>query len=200
MTAFEGLRLPTRRRDWRLMGRTVRLVLSLPRYAVLTVGYAWLGLSVFVFARNLGILRQVIVLGDLPPANRARVFTEMYPGLGTAYTVEQTAVLVATAVLVGINLTLLTYHVREHRLDLRDGYGSFTGIVLGTLGGGCAACGSAVFAGILSVVGASGLLAGLPLDGLEFALAAVGLLVLSIYWLAEGMRGGAIAGRPVDTP
>ena len=37
-----------------------------------------------------------------------------------------------------------------------------------------------------------------PPDGLEFALGAVVVLTLSIYWLADGMRGGEINGCPVD--
>jgi hypothetical protein len=70
--------------------------------------------------------------------------------------------------------------------------------VLGTLGAGCAACGSAVLAGLLSLVGGSGLLLLLPLDGLEFALGSGVVLLLSVFWLADGMRGGEINGCPVD--
>lgn len=180
------------------MGRTARLVLSVPRYAVLAVLYAYLGLSVFVFARNFSLLRDVIVLGNLPLGDRLQLLAAMYPGVSTAYTIEQSVVLLVTAVLIGVDLAMLTYHVRVHRLTLRDGSGSITGVLLGTIGGGCAACGSALFVGILSLVGAGGLLTALPLDGLEFALGAMVLLVLSIYWLAEGMRGGEIAGCPVE--
>lgn len=180
------------------MARTVRLVLSIPRYAAVAILYTVIGLSVFVFARNFSLLHEVILFGNLPIGNRLRVLSGMYPGLGSAYTVDQAAVLLLTGVLIGIDLALLTYHLVEHRVSLRGGSGGLAGVVFGTLGGGCAACGSAVFAGILSIVGAGGLLAALPLDGLEFALLAVGMLVLSIYWLADGMRGGEIAGCPVD--
>jgi len=71
-------------------------------------------------------------------------------------------------------------------------------VILGALGAGCAACGSAVLAGVLSLVGASGLALLLPLDGVEFAALASVALVLSMYWLADGMRGGSIDGCPVD--
>jgi FtsH-binding integral membrane protein len=71
-------------------------------------------------------------------------------------------------------------------------------MVLGTLGAGCAACGSAVMVGLLSLVGVSTSVLFLPLDGLEFALGAVVVLALSIYWLSDGMRGGEINGCPVD--
>lgn len=198
MGAFDTLGLPTRRSDWQLMGRTVRLVLSVPWYAALALVYTVLALSVFVFARNLRILQQVILFGDIPVTARLRILAEMYPGLGTAYTAEQTLLLVTTAVLVSVNLTLVTYHLLEHRVSLRGGSGGVGGVLLGTLGAGCASCGSALLVGILSLFGASGVLAALPLDGLEFALLALVLLVLSIYWTAEGLRGGTIRGCPID--
>jgi len=72
------------------------------------------------------------------------------------------------------------------------------GVVLGVLGAGCAACGSTVLVGLLSLLGVSVSLVALPLEGLEFALGAVVVLVLSIYWLADGMRGGRVRGCPVD--
>ena len=93
---------------------------------------------------------------------------------------------------------MVAYHVREHGLSARGGGGSAAGVVLGALGAGCAACGSAVLAGVLSLVGASGLALFLPLDGAEFAVLASVALLLSMYWLAEGMRGGVIGGCPVD--
>jgi len=37
-----------------------------------------------------------------------------------------------------------------------------------------------------------------PLDGLEFALLALVVVTLSIYWLADGMHGGMVGGCPVD--
>jgi hypothetical protein len=190
-------RVPTSVDEWRLVGRTVRLVLSLPQYAVLAVGYAVLGLSVFVFSRNLAILLQIVLGSSLPWVSRATVLVELYPIIGTAYTTLQGTVLGLTAALIGINLAVATYHVREHRLSVGQGSGSLGGIVLGTLGAGCAACGSAMLAGLLSVAGASGLLLALPLDGLEFSVLAVVMLLLSLFWLADGMRGGEIAGCPL---
>ena len=43
-------RLPTRRSDWRLMGRTARLVLGGPGYALLALVVALAGLSLFVLS------------------------------------------------------------------------------------------------------------------------------------------------------
>lgn len=198
MRATPGPSLPTSPGDWRLLARTTRLVLSIPGYAALAVLAAVGSLTVFVGLRNRDLLLNVVVFGNVPLDARATVLFELYPWVGTAFTPGQSTVLTATAALVGVDVALVAYHLREHRLSIRDGSGGVTGVVLGTLGAGCAACGSAVLAGLLSLFGAGGALALLPLDGLEFALFAIAVLVLSIYWLAEGLRGGTVRGCPVD--
>lgn len=193
-------RLPTRRADWRLMARTMRLVVGIPVYAALAVTSAVVALSLFVLPTNLPLVGDLVVGGSLPLGSRLAILLELYPFVGTDYGLLQGGVLVLTAALVGTNVALAVYHLREHRVSLATGSGSLAGVVLGTLGAGCAACGGAILAGLLGVFGVSGALTLLPLDGLEFALLALAVVVLSVYWLADGMRGGEIRGCPVARP
>jgi hypothetical protein len=193
-----GVRLPTTGSDVRLVARTARLVLSLPAYAAFATLAAVVTLSAFVLSQNLTLVADVVVGGALPLAARLRVLVELYPFVGTSYSLLSGGALVVVSALTGVNLAMVAYHVREHGLSPSGSGGSLAGVLLGTLGAGCAACGSAVLAGVLSLVGASGLALLLPLDGVEFALLASVALVLSMYWLAEGMRGGRIGGCPVD--
>jgi len=185
--------LPTRGDDWRLMGRTARLVLGVPTYALGGLVAAALALTGFVLSQNLALTSDVVA-GRVP----ASVVPQLYPFVGTSYGPLTGSVVVLVSLLVGVDVALVAYHVREHRLSAGGSGGSVVGVLLGTLGAGCAACGSAVLAGLLSLVGAAGVLTLLPLDGLEFALLALAALVLSIHWLADGMRGGEIRGCPVD--
>jgi hypothetical protein len=175
------------------MGRTARLVLGGPAYAVVAVVAAAVALTGFVLSQNLPFTADALA-GRVP----AGVLLELYPFVGTSYGPVTGSVLLLVAVLVGVDIALVAYHVREHRLSAEGGGGSLLGVVLGTLGAGCAACGSAVIAGLLSLFGAAGLVTLLPLDGLEFALLALVTLLLSIHWVADGMRGGEIRGCPVD--
>ena len=193
-----GVRLPTGRDDLRLMGRTARLVLTLPVYAAVAVLAAVLSLTAFVASLNVQFVMDVVVGGSLPPASRLTVLAELYPFVGTSFSLAQGTLLVTVALLTGLDVAMATYHFREHGLDLQQGGAGAAGVVLGTLGAGCAACGSAVLLGLLSLLGVSTSLLFLPLDGLEFALGALVVLALSIYWLADGMRGGEINGCPVD--
>lgn len=193
-----GVRLPTAPRDWRLMGRTTRLVLGRPAYGLLAAVAALVALTGFVAGLNGQVLREVVVGGSLPPANRVRVLLGLYPVLGTQFDAVQSALLVAVAVLTGVDVALAVYHFRERDLELARGGVGAVGVALGTLGAGCAACGSALLLGLLSLVGVSVSLVWLPLDGLEFAVLSIVALTLSIYWLAEGMCGGEVRGCPVD--
>jgi hypothetical protein len=176
------------------MGRTTRLVLSGPGYALLALVASALALAVFVLAQNLPLVGDVLVGGSLPLGTRLTVLV----GLFLSFEPATTLLLLVVAALTGVDVALVTYHLREHRVSLGEGGGSLLGVVLGTLGAGCAACGSVLLAGVLAAVGAGGLLTLLPLEGLEFAVLALGALVLSVYWLADGMRGGEIRGCPVE--
>ncbi|MDY7082979.1 MAG: hypothetical protein SXQ77_11410 [Halobacteria archaeon] len=191
-------RLPTKADDWRLMARTVRLVTTIPSYALASLITSILGLSVFVVAQNLDLFTRVVVFGNVSVGARLSVLAGLYPVVGSAYTLVQSIVLLAIALLLGVNFAVIVYHFREHGISAEKGAGGIGGLVLGTLGAGCAACGPAVLAALVSVFGVSGVLTLLPLDGLEFSLLAVIILVLSIYWISEGMRGGEIQGCPVD--
>lgn len=197
MASTRSVRLPTRARDWRLMARTARLVVTIPVYTVLALVAALVGLTLFVLSQNLP-LTGFLLSGSLPLDSRLVILTEQYPFVGTNYDALQGMLLVVTAVLIGVNVAMVVYHLREHALSAAQGTTSVAGVVLGTLGAGCAACGSAVLAGILSLFGVTVSLTVLPFEGLEFAALALVALVLSVFWLARGMRGGEINGCPVE--
>jgi hypothetical protein len=191
------VRLPTRGRDWRLMGRTARLVLTVPGYALLAGLASVAALALFVFSLNLPLVAFALT-GALATAARVDLLVSQFPFLGPAFTPVQGLLLLAVAALTGVDVAMAIYHFREHGVSIRQGGTGAAGVVLGTLGAGCAACGSAVLVGLLSLLGVSTSLLFLPLDGLEFALGALVVLTLSVYWLADGMRGGEINGCPVD--
>jgi hypothetical protein len=180
------------------MATVVRLVLSVPAYATLAVVLAGLALTLFVVPLNWALVTDVVVGGSFPLATRLSVLLALYPFAGGDFGLVQGLVLLLTAGLVGVNAAVAVYHLRHHAARMREGAGSLTGAVLATLGAGCAACGSALLAGLFGLVGVTGALTLLPLEGLEFALLALGVVVLSLHWLAEGMEGGLVGGCPVE--
>lgn len=179
------------------MARTARLVVTIPFYTVVALVAAVLGLTLFVLSQNLPLV-EFVLSGSLPLESRLVILTQQYPFVGTNYDALQGVLLLVTALLIGVNTAMVVYHLREHALSAAQGTTSVAGVVLGTLGAGCAACGSAVLAGVLSLFGVTASLAFLPFEGLEFAALALVALVLSVFWLARGMRGGEINGCPVE--
>ncbi|NLV11277.1 hypothetical protein GOC74_15220 [Halomicrobium mukohataei] len=189
--------LPTRRADWRLMGRTARLVVTIPAYAAVALAATGAGLTAFSLSLNVSLVVDTLSL-PISTGSKVELLVSLYPFVGTAFTPLQGGLLVVVAATLGVNVAMVAYHFREHGLSLQQGGTSVLGAVLGALGAGCAACGSAILLGLLSLVGVSTSLLWLPLDGLEFAVVALLVVVLSTYWLADGMRGGQINGCPVD--
>ncbi len=184
--------------DVRLVFRTIRLVVSQPLYALLAVVGFVIGLSVFVLPQNVSLLETIVFNGTIPLENRLRILVNLYPYIGSAFSPLNEALLGVSGVLFGINTSMLVYHLRRERVSFKTGGGSVIGMLLGTMGAGCAACGAAVVTAAFSLFGATGLLAMLPLEGNEFTVLSLLALVLSIYWLADGMRGNEIDGCPVD--
>ena len=180
--------LPTSRDDWELLGQTLRVVLGTPAHAVLAGVVAALSLGVFIFSRNLSLLIDVVLFGELPLDAKIGIVTGMYAGVLTVSEPITSIVLVTLAVLLGVNVSVFAYYLRIHDLTLRGGSGSVGSIMLGTLGAGCASCGSAVLAGVLSLAGGTWVLSLLPLEGLEFSLLAIPLILLSTFWIANGLR------------
>lgn len=180
--------LPTSRDDWELLGHALRVVLGTPAHAVLAGVVAALSLGIFIFSRNLSLLIDVVLFGELPLDAKLGIVTGMYAGVLTVSEPLTSVVLVTLAVLLGVNVSVFAYYLRMHDLTLRGGSGGVGSVMLGTLGAGCASCGSAVLAGVLSLVGGTWVLSLLPLEGLEFSLLAIPLIILSTFWIANGLR------------
>jgi len=189
--------LPTTLGDWRHMGRTIRLVLSRWTYALFAAVATVLALTVFSITQNFWFLVDVLGFEFLSLEDKVYIVLDQFPLVGTQFDQVQSLLLYTVAILTGVNLTLAVYHVHEHGLNLRTGGAGTVGTIFAVLGAGCAACGSAVLVGLLSLFGASSALLLLPMEGFELLVVALVLLVLSVYWLAEGMRGGVIHGCPV---
>ncbi|KAA0206917.1 hypothetical protein EDM68_01145 [Candidatus Uhrbacteria bacterium] len=84
------------------------------------------------------------------------------------------------ALLVALSLTLNLYAVRELRME-KSWLGQAGGVLLGTLGFGCAACGTFVLSGFLSTAATAALVSALPFKGKEFLMAGLILLCVSVY-------------------
>jgi len=180
-------RLPTSAEDWRLTASVTAETVSKPVYAFLTIAVSFVSLTAFVLPGNLSLVLNVVVFGEAPLTRRLSVLADLYPFFGGAEG-PTAALIILVGLLIGVNFAVV---LRGYRTStVASAGGSTTGAVLGFLGAGCAACGSAVLAAVFSASAVAGAVAFLPLEGAEFTVLAVAVLLVSMFWSAESTREG----------
>lgn len=88
------------------------------------------------------------------------------------------------ALLLGINVSLLVYRLREFAADKKSSMTSGIGIFAAALANGCPGCFVGLFPFILSIFGVSATLSILPFNGIELQVLSAVLLSASIYFLS----------------
>lgn len=133
-----------------------------------------------IYLMNFRLVRYTII-GNYPLSYKSELLLDLLGGMWTSMTKQGLLLLVTTALLTGIDLSLLVSRLKDLKkqgnVRLVVGGSSLLGIV----GSGCAACGLP----ILALLGLSGSVAFLPLRGMELAYLSVLLLLVSFYILTK---------------
>lgn len=148
---------------------------SITSAAVISALYIFL----VIYLMNFKLVVETLT-GNFSLNYKATLLISLLGGMWTAMTGFGLATLITTAILTGINLTLVlgrfSFLYSSGNLHLSLG-GSF----LGFIGSGCATCGLP----ILSLLGLSGSLIYFPLRGAEVSVLAIILLGISFYFLVR---------------
>ena len=124
-------------------------------------------------------LTKDTLFGDYPMSYKWEIAIALVQGLGTSMTKFALVLLILTAILTGVNLTLVTLRLsamrKGGRLHLMVGGSSLIAIVTT----GCAMCGLPV----LGLLGLSGSLMYLPFHGTELSIVSVILLLITLYFM-----------------
>ena len=91
---------------------------------------------------------------------------------------------IIVALLLGINISILVYRLKEFVADKKSSMASGFGIFAAALANGCPGCFVGLFPLVLSVFGISATLSILPFNGLELQALSAALLGTSIFFLA----------------
>jgi len=186
---------PTTATDWRLMLGTAFGVLSRPPYALVAIVSSVAALTAITIVMSPTLFLDLVVFGDLPVRARIEVLVDLYPLVGVSYSLFQSMLLVTISALIGIDLAMVSYYILVHGAGIAGGSGGLTSAILATLGAGCSACGPTIAAGLVSAIGAGFLL---PFGGDELVAIAVVLVVLSIYWIADGLAAAEAGVCPIE--
>lgn len=112
---------------------------------------------------------------------------------GPAYIIASIALTFGTAVLAGINVSLLLYKIKGPRLiTMRGGGSTAFGSALMAFTPGCPACTTP----LIAVFSALGGIAIFPLQGLEFKIISVAALAFSVYWTLRSFEHRMCAANP----
>lgn len=176
----------------RVIGSSLGKVYTNPRYYLITGVTAFAVMVFYVTLTNVPLIVQAIASGYAPVAVVKIIFALLL-GIEQAAGLSTAATIVASAVLVGVNVSLLVYRIRAYGFRAREGGSSLGGFVAGAFGAGCPACAT----GLLSFLGVTGGLAVLPLQGWEVRAMSFILLLLPIYWLSKDIANNG--GCPVRT-
>ena len=135
-----------------------------------------------IYLMNAGLVKDAI-FGTHSLSYKLSLLVALLAGMWTAMSRLSLALLVAVAILTGLNLTLTAERLKTIRssgkIHLAVGGSSLLGIV----GSGCASCGLP----ILALAGLSGAIAYLPFRGVELSIAAIILLTVSLYFLIRSL-------------
>ncbi len=139
-----------------------------------------------VWLPNLSLIASTLSKANVSLGIKAQLLWGLFESITTNFSTFSATYTIAIAILFGINLAMATYLIRRSRtLEGGEVVAGAGGVVSGMFGIGCAACGSFVATSILSLFGAGGAIALLPLKGGEFGLLSIALLGTSIYFVAR---------------
>lgn len=182
--------------------RAAAMVFSSPRYAILAGAAALVVLTLALMAPQWRLIATVLGSPSFPLSEKVLTIGSLYGTLRSNLSVLTAGSLVGSSVLFGVNSALVAYLIARRRRGTGPGMAaSLGGLVAGSAGLGCAACGSLVLTTVLSVGGAGAALAFLPLGGGEFGLIGLALLgwsailVLKKVQKVDALPGGARHGN-----
>ncbi len=174
--------------------QALQKVFTKPWYALLALSTSAAVFALAVWLPNIPLIVRVMGHPGISFSQKLDLPISLLGSISTNFTPLSASYTVAITILFGVNLSMFVYFLRR-RVALVKQSGVATGIFglgSGILGMGCAACGSFLLTSILSLVGAGGILAFLPLAGGEFGLLGVILLAVSLYLIAKKIQNSAV--------
>jgi hypothetical protein len=167
-----------------------------PYYLLLTLFIAWVTLTLAVMVPNAMLVWFGLAIDGVGFVADVSFILSLYGSLLTNFTPLSASTTVFMSLLFGLNVSLLVFYMRMMRgsggVVEQVGALSLSGLISGFFGIGCAVCGSVILTSLLSLVGAAGLLAFLPLGGEEFSWLSLGLLMYALVVLVRRIERGRV--------
>lgn len=174
--------------------QALKKVFSGARYAIFAASVSAIFFVFAIWLPNIGLIVKVSIDPEIHLAQKIELPVNLLGAINTNFTPLSVSYTIATAILLGINAAMGTFYLRRKAAEVKAAgiVTGFLGIASGSLGLGCAACGSLILTTTLPLFGAGALLTFLPLGGEEFGILGVVLLSASLYLTAKQIQNPAV--------
>lgn len=160
-------------------------VLRRPKYAAAFVATSVLSMGVVLWSLNIGLLGYVLFDAPLSLLQKMRFLVDIYGSIATNYASGQAMTITLFSILFGLNITVLIYVFRRGQREVLRSKQSGGSMFFAVLGGGCAACGTALIGPLLGTLGASASSALVADIGVAAMALAIILTLYSLFGLGQ---------------
>ncbi len=168
--------------------RSLLKISSSLNYALLATVTSFVVFTGAVWFPNIKLIGQIFTTESISFVDTLVFLWSLYGSVATNFTGISLTYTILISLLFGVQVMLLTHYVSRVRVKNNDnakigkiGVTSLGGLIAGTFGIGCAACGTFILTSTLTLFGATGVLAYLPFGGEEFGFLGVALLLYANY-------------------
>lgn len=170
----------------------IREVFQKPRYIALAlVSAAAIGVGI-IWLSGHQLIRFTLTSDIFSWSAKLKILWTSLGLYATNFTLASQIMIVLVALMSGINIAMLIFYFKRRMAVSGAAGASGFGLVVGTLGVGCSACGSVILSSLIGITSASALVSALPLGGAEFGIASIALIWLSTHWIAKKIQAPEI--------
>lgn len=168
-----------------LIAAGLKTVFKKPSAVFGALGIFFVLLFVVVWLPNLRFLWTILTSPFFSAGARVKIIVSGFGGLATNFTPLSLIITITVLTLTSVYLAMVVVYLEKRSFLYREaGFGA-SAFVLGMFGVGCASCGSVIISGLLGAGAAAGFLGFFPLNGQEFGIASIALLLVSLGWLSR---------------
>jgi hypothetical protein len=168
--------------------KTLHTIFSKPTYVVLALMLAVLIWAGIVWLSAYQVITYALSSELFDWGAKLKIIWTSLGSFNTNFTLSSQISVVLVSILSGVNFSMLVYHFRSNFLLQKNSGMGMLGVVIGTFGVGCSACGSVILSSFFGVGTATLFVSWLPLQGIEFSIVGILLILVSIFLLTKKIR------------
>lgn len=149
------------------------------------LGIFFVLLFIVAWMPNFSFLWTILTSSLFSAGARARIIVSGFGGLATNFTPLSLIITITVIILTSVYLVMVVAYLEKRVFLYRETGLGASAFVLGMFGVGCASCGSVIISGLLGAGAAAGFLGFFPLNGQEFGIVSIALLLVSLGWLSR---------------